>query len=172
MSSKELRCNTRIKAKQIRLIDEKGEQKGIVSIDEALKTAVDVGLDLVEVAPDAKPPVCKLLDYGKYKFDQEKLNKESKKKSKQKKDKEIRMQPKIEEHDLQFKAKHIREFLDEGYKVKVTIRFRGREMVHTDRGVDILDKVLQLLGDSYVVEKNPKLEGKFMSMLLKPKSKK
>jgi translation initiation factor IF-3 len=172
LSSKELRCNTRIKAKQIRFIDQDGNQKGIVNIEDALKTALEVGLDLVEVAPEAKPPVCKLLDYGKYKFDQEKLNKESKKKSKQKKDKEIRMQPKIEEHDLQFKSKHIKEFLDDGFKVKVTVRFRGREMAHTERGVVILQKVLELLADSYVVEKNPKLEGKFMSMLLKPKSKK
>lgn len=172
MSKKDLRINRGIRMKEVRLINEKGEQLGIVATDKALTIADEAGLDLVEVAPNAKPPVCKLLDYGKYKFDQEKLNKESKKRSKQKKDKEIRMQPRINEHDLQFKAKHIQEFLEKGMKVKVTIRFRGREMAHTDRGKDVLNRILEILDDSYTIENPPRMEGRFMSMFLRPKTKK
>jgi translation initiation factor IF-3 len=172
LATRDLKINNAIRVKEVRLIDENGTQMGIVATDKALTIAEEAGLDLVEVAPTAKPPVCKLLDYGKYKFDQEKLNKESKKRSKQKKDKEIRMQPTINEHDLLFKVKHIQEFLDHGCKVKVTIRFRGREMAHTDRGKDVLNKILDILENVYMIEKNPKLEGRFMSMLLKPKSKK
>ena len=172
LAKKDLRINRRIRDKEVRFINEKGEQLGILAIEKALSIAEEAGLDLVEVAPNAKPPVCKLLDYGKYKFDQEKLIKESKKKSKQKKDKEIRMQPRINEHDLLFKAKHIREFLEKGMKVKVTIRFRGREMAHTDRGKIVLNRILELLEDTYIMEKTPKMEGRFMSMFLRPKTKK
>ena len=172
MAKKDLRVNRGIRVKEVRLINEKGEQMGIVATDKALSIADETGLDLVEVAPNSKPPVCKLLDYGKYKFDQEKLIKESQKKSKQKKDKEIRMQPRINEHDLQFKTKHIKEFLEKGMKVKVTIRFRGREMAHTDRGKEVLNKILELLEDAYVIERPPKMEGRFMSMFLRPKTKK
>ncbi|MBN2444060.1 MAG: translation initiation factor IF-3 [Spirochaetales bacterium] len=172
MAKKDLRINRGIRMKEVRLIDDKGEQLGIVAIERALTIAEEAGMDLVEVAPNSKPPVCKLLDYGKYKFDQEKLNKESKKKSKQKRDKEIRMQPRINEHDLQFKAKHICEFLEKGMKVKVTIRFRGREMAHTDRGKDVLNRILEILDDSYIIENPPRMEGRFMSMFLRPKTKK
>jgi translation initiation factor IF-3 len=170
LAIKELRINRAIRVREIRLIDENGEQQGIVPIEKAIAIAEETGLDLVEVAPNAKPPVCKLLDYGKYKFDQEKIDKESKRKSKQKKDKEIRMQPTITEHDLLFKTKHVREFLEDGMKVKITIRFRGREMAHTERGKEVLDKILELLEDSYVIERPPKMEGRFMSMVLRPKS--
>jgi translation initiation factor IF-3 len=172
LATKELRINSGIRVREVRLIDDNGNQLGIVQIDKALSIATEAGLDLVEVAPMAKPPVCKLLDYGKYKFDQEKLEKESAKKAKVKKDKEVRMQQNINEHDLQFKTKHIQEFLDEGSKVKVTIRFRGREMAHTDRGKLVLDKVLSILEDSFVLEKEPKMEGRFMTMVVKPKAKK
>ena len=154
------------------MIDDKGEQKGIVPLREALSIAKEAGLDLVEVSPNAKPPVCKLLDYGKFKFEQEKKGKESKRKQKAVRLKEIRMQPKIDIHDLKFKAKHVREFLESGNKVKVTIRFRGRELAHTELGKDVLFKVLDLLEDSYQVDKNPTMEGRFMSMMLSPKSKK
>jgi len=171
LASKDLRINKAIRVREVRLIGDEGAQLGIMATDEAIKLAQEAGMDLVEVSPNAKPPVCKFLDYGKYKFDKEKLVKESKKKAKQKKDKEIRMQPKIEVHDLQFKTKHIRKFLDEGNKVKVTIRFRGREMAHTERGKMVLDKVLELLEDSFLVEREAKMEGKFMSMLLRPKKK-
>jgi len=161
-----------IRVREVRLIDEKGGQRGILPTSEALKIAKEAGLDLVEVSPNANPPVCKLLDYGKYKFDQEKRTKESKKKQKLVKLKEIRMQPKIDDHDLIFKTNHIKKFLGEGDKVKVTVRFRGRELAHTDRGEMVLNRVLELLGDDFTVEKRPHMEGRFMSMFLNPKSKK
>ena len=172
MSSKDLRINDLIRVREVRLIDGEGEQRGVVPIIDALKLAQDAGLDLVEIAPQAVPPVCKLLDYGKYKFEVEKKTRESKKKQKLIKLKEIRMQPKIEEHDLQFKSKHIKEFLGEGNKVKVTIRFRGRELAHTELGRVVLQKVLALLEDGFVLEKDPVMEGRFMSMVLSPKAKK
>jgi translation initiation factor IF-3 len=172
LASKDLRVNRQIRVREVRLIDDQGEQKGIVPTMEALDMAKEVGLDLVEVAPQANPPVCKILDYGKYKFDQEKKKKEAKKKQKQIKLKEIRMQPKIEEHDLDFKTKHIREFLDEGNKVKVTIRFRGRELAHTELGRDVLDNILDRLEGDYSLDRSPAMEGRFMFMILSPKSKK
>ncbi|WP_460054627.1 translation initiation factor IF-3, partial [Spirochaeta dissipatitropha] len=117
----------------------------------------------------ANPPVCKLMDYGKYKFEMDKKNRETKRKQKQTQLKEIRMQPKIEPHDLQFKTKHVKDFLEDGNKVKVTIRFRGRELAHTERGLIVLDKVLDLLEDGYAVDRKPMMEGRFMSMILSPK---
>ena len=171
MAGKEQRINERIKVREVRLIDAEGKQRGIIPTIEALNIARDRGLDLVEVSPNARPPVCKLLDYGKYKFEQEKKFKESKKKQKQVKLKEIRMQPKIEEHDLSFKTKHIRQFLQEGYKVKVTVRFRGRELAHTELGLDVLNRVLELLEDAFVVDKPPKMEGRLMSMFVSPRMK-
>ncbi len=172
MANKELRTNDAIRVREVRLIDEEGGQKGIVPTVEALQMARERGVDLVEVAPQARPPVCKLLDYGKYKFELEKRNRESKRKQKQLKLKEIRMQPKIEEHDLQFKTKHVQEFLDEGNKVKVTIRFRGREMAHTELGRVVLDKVLEMLDPTVHVDRAPIMEGRFMSMILSPGAKK
>lgn len=160
-----------IRTSTVRLIDEKGSQKGVMPTSEALEIAREIGLDLVEVSPDANPPVCKLLDYGKYKFEQEKKDRESKRKQKQTKLKEIRMQPKIEKHDLAFKVKHIHDFLEDGNKVKVTVRFRGREMAHTELGRDVLDKILALLDNSFNLDVPPKMEGRFMSMLLSPTSK-
>ena len=171
MVGKEQRINEKIQVREVRLIDEKGEQRGIVPTVEAMEMARRTGLDLVEVSPTASPPVCKLLDYGKYHFEQEKKLREAKKKQKLVKLKEIRMQPKIEEHDLAFKTKHIMEFLGEGFKVKVTIRFRGRELAHTERGRDVLNKVLELLGESFIVDKTPVMEGRMMSMFISPKSK-
>ena len=172
MSSKELRINDEIRVREVRLIDAEGKQLGVVPIAEAISLAQESEADLVEIAPQAVPPVCKILDYGKYRFELEKKNRESKKKQKLIKVKEIRMQPKIEEHDLQFKSKHVREFLDEGNKVKVTVRFRGRELAHTDRGRVVLDKVLALLNDAFILEKEPAMEGRFMSMVVGPKGKK
>jgi len=169
---KEQRINEKILVREVRLIDEQGNQRGVVPTVEALAIARQAGLDLVEVSPTANPPVCKLLNFGKYRFEQEKKLRESKKKQKLMKLKEIRMQPKIEEHDLSFKTKHIQEFLGEGFKVKVTIRFRGRELAHTELGRNVLDKVLEALGDSFVVDKSPQMEGRMMSMFLSPKSKK
>ena len=171
MAAKEQRINRQIRAKEVRLIDEQGEQRGVVSILEALRLAQDAGLDLVEVAPNAIPPVCKILDFGKFKYEQEKKLRESRKNQTLVKLKEIRMQPKIEKHDLQFKSKHVMEFLEEGNKVKVTIRFRGRELAHTELGRVVLEKLLELLdenGVGYALDKSPTMEGRFMSMILSP----
>ena len=170
--NKGLRINEQIRVREVRLIDDKGDQKGIVPTIEALKMAKEQELDLVEVAPQANPPVCKILDYGKYRFEQEKKLRDSKKNQKQLKLKEIRMQPKIGAGDLDFKSKHVQEFLNEGNKVKVTIRFRGRELAHTELGYDVLKEVLKRLDDEYVIEKQPAMEGRFMSMTLSPKTKK
>lgn len=172
MATKNIRINEEIRAREVRLIDQDGNQKGIIPIQEALEAAREAGLDLIEVAPSANPPVCKILDFGKYKYDQEKRQKEAKKKQKLVKMKEIRMQPKIEEHDLQFKAKHIREFLEDGNKVKVTVRFKGRELAHTELGRDVLEKVLEYVEDGFNIDKKPAMEGRAMSMILSPKSKK
>ncbi|WP_028975342.1 translation initiation factor IF-3 [Spirochaeta cellobiosiphila] len=172
MAGKELRINEQIRVKEVRLVDAEGGQE-VVTTTRALELAKERGLDLVEMAANAKPPVCKILDYGKYRFEQEKKLRESKKKQKLIKLKEVRMQPKIEKHDLEFKTKHISDFLEDGNKVKVTIRFRGRELAHTDRGKDVLAKVMELLGDeNFNLDKNPSMEGRFMSMIISPKGKK
>ena len=170
--NKGLRINEQIRVREVRLIDDKGDQKGIVPTIEALKMAKEQELDLVEVAPQANPPVCKILDYGKYRFEQEKKLRDSKKNQKQLKLKEIRMQPKIGSGDLDTKAKHVQEFLNEGDKVKVTIRFRGRELAHTELGYDVLNEVLKRLQEgSYAIEKPAAMEGRFMSMTLNSKAK-
>ncbi len=160
-----------IRVREVRLIDDGGNQMGIVSTLEALRMAKDKGLDLVEVSPNANPPVCKILDFGKYRFEQEKKLRDSKKNQKVLKLKEIRMQPKIGAGDLDTKAKHVQEFLDEGDKVKVTIRFRGRELAHTELGYDVLQEVLKRLTSEYVVEKQPAMDGKTMSMTISSKAK-
>ena len=173
MASKDLRINDLIRVREVRLIDAEGNQLGIIPTPEAMDMAKEAGIDLVEIAPNAKPPVCKILDYGKYKFEQEKKIKESRKKQKLLKLKEIRMQPKIEKHDLGFKSKHVQEFLDEGNKVKVTVRFRGRELAHTELGRGVLERVTENLDDgSFSVDRKPQMEGRFMSMILAPKGKK
>jgi translation initiation factor IF-3 len=172
LAIKEQRINEMIQVREVRLIDSEGQQRGIMPTAEALGLAREAELDLVEVSPNANPPVCKLLDYGKYKFELEKKLRESKKKQKQVKLKEIRMQPKIEEHDLNFKTKHIKEFLSEGFKVKVTIRFRGRELAHTELGRKVLERVMDMLEDTYVLEKAPQMEGRMMSMFISPNTKK
>jgi translation initiation factor IF-3 len=157
--------------REVRLIRDEGEQQGIMLTLEALGIAKEQGLDLVEVAPQAVPPVVKIMDYGKFKFENEKKVRDSKKKQKLLKLKEIRMQPKIDEHDLDFKSKHVKEFLTEGNKVKVTIRFRGRELAHTELGLDVLKDVLKRIEGEYAMDKAPAMEGRFMSMVLSPKSK-
>ena len=172
MSDKDLRINEQIRVREVRLIREEGERQGIMTTLEALQMAREVGMDLVEVAPQAVPPVVKILDYGKFKFENEKRVRDSKKKQKLIKLKEIRMQPKIDDHDLDFKSKHVRDFLAEGNKVKVTIRFRGRELAHTELGLDVLKEVLAKIEGEYVMDKPPAMEGRFMSMVLSPKSKK
>jgi translation initiation factor IF-3 len=169
LAEKDLRINEAIRMREVRLIDGEGNQKGIVPTIEALRMAREAGLDLVEVAPQAQPPVCKLLDYGKYKFDLEKKTRESRKHQKQVRIKEIRMQPKIDDHDLDFKTRHVREFLDEGNKVKVTVRFRGRELAHTELGKAVLDRILEMLEGNFLLERVAQMEGRTMSLLLNPK---
>jgi translation initiation factor IF-3 len=171
LADKDLRINEQIRVREVRLIRDEGEQQ-VMTTAEALGLAREQGLDLVEVAPQAVPPVVKIMNYGRYKFENEKKVRDSKKKQKLLKIKEIRMQPKIDEHDLDFKSKHVREFLAEGNKVKVTIRFRGRELAHTELGLDVLKDVLQRIEGDYVMDKAPAMEGRFMSMVLSPKSKK
>ncbi|MDR2865704.1 MAG: translation initiation factor IF-3 [Spirochaetaceae bacterium] len=171
MAEKDLRINEHIRVREVRLIKEDGEQQ-VLWTSEALSLAREQGLDLVEVAPQANPPVVKIMNYGKFKFENEKKGKESKKKQKLLKLKEIRMQPKIDDHDLDFKSKHVKGFLNEGNKVKVTIRFRGRELAHTELGKVVLDDVLARIEGEYVLDKPPTMEGKFMSMILSPKLKK
>jgi translation initiation factor IF-3 len=171
LADKDLRINEQIRVREVRLIRDDGEQQ-VLSTADALALAREQGVDLVEVAPQAAPPVVKIMDYGKYKFENEKKVRDSKKKQKLLKLKEIRMQPKIDEHDLDFKSKHVKEFLSEGNKVKVTVRFRGRELAHTELGLDVLKDVLKRSEGEYVMDKNPAMEGRFMSMVLSPKSKK
>jgi translation initiation factor IF-3 len=171
LADKDLRINEQIRVREVRLISDDGEQQ-IVSTVEALEMAKNQDLDLVEVAPQANPPVCKILNYGKYRFENEKKAREAKTNQKIVKLKEIRMQPKIDDHDLDFKSKHVMQFLGEGNKVKVTIRFRGRELAHTELGLVVLNDVLKLIEGSYVMDKPPAMEGRTMSMILSPKTKK
>lgn len=170
--NKSLRINGSIRVREVRLVDAVGQQCGVVPTPEALRMARDINLDLVEVAPQASPPVCKILDYGKYRFEMGKKLRDSKKRQRLQTLKEVRMQPKINDHDMAFKAKHIQRFLDEGDKVKVTIRFRGRELAHTDLGFNVLQNVLGRLVCGYSVEKQAAMEGRSMSMTLTQKSKK
>jgi len=169
-NNKGQRINENIRVREVRLIDDEGNQLGIVPTAEALKLAKEKDLDLVEVSPNANPPVCKILDYGKYRFEQEKKLRDSKKNQKVLKLKEIRMQPKIGSGDLDTKAKHIQEFLDEGDKVKVTIRFRGRELAHTELGYDVLNEVLKRLTSAYNIDKPAAMDGRNMSMTISAKA--
>ena len=171
---KGLRINEQIRVREVRLIDDEGEKSEvkIISTREALDLAKERNLDIVEVSPNANPPVCKILDFGKYRYEQEKRLRDSRKNQKALKVKEIRMQPKIGSGDLDTKAKHVQEFLDEGDKVKVTIRFRGRELAHTELGYDVLKEVEKRLKEgSYTIEKPAAMEGRFMSMTLNAKAK-
>lgn len=168
LASKELNINEQIRAREVRVIQDEG-QLGVMTLDEALRRARAAGLDLVEVSPKAVPPVCRILNYGKYKFEQEKKTREAKRKQKATQLKEIRMQPMIQIHDMSFKTKHIKDFLDQGNKVKVSVRFRGRQLAHLDNGRKVLQRICELLGDSHIVEKTPQMEGRQMSMILSPK---
>ena len=170
---KVLRINEQIRVREVRLIDGEGEKSEvkIISTRDALELAKERNLDLVEVSPNANPPVCKILDFGKYRFEQEKKLRDSKKNQKVLKLKEIRMQPKIGSGDLDTKARHIQEFLDEGDKVKVTIRFRGRELAHTELGFEVLNEVLKRLTSAYNVDKPAAMDGGNMAMTISPKAK-
>jgi len=161
--------NNQIRISPVRLVDAEGEQVGIVSIEDARAAASARGLDLVEVAPNARPPVVRVMDYGKYKYELARKNRESKKKQHQVKLKEIKLRPKIEEHDFNFKAGHARRFLEEGNKVKLTMRFRGREMTHTELGAAVLERFSGLLAEVGQVEERPRMEGRQMTMVVAPR---
>jgi len=161
--------NEKIRALQVRVIGSDGSQLGILPIKQALEIAREEGLDLVEVAPNAEPPVCKVMDYGKYKYQQSKRTQEAKKKQTVIQVKEVKLRPKTDEHDVQVKLSYIRRFLAQKDKAKVTVLFRGREIAYIDRGRMVLDRILQELQDEVVVELPPKMEGRNLVMILAPK---
>jgi len=153
----------------VRFVGAEGEQLGVIPVKQALKIAAEKGLDLVEVAPTARPPVCKIMDYGKYRFEQSKREKEAKKNQKIITIKEVKLRPNIEDHDFMTKAKNAEKFLSNGDKVKVTIMFRGREITHPDLGRQLCNKMAETMEPVATVEKAPKVEGKNMTMILTPK---
>ena len=161
--------NEEIRDREVRLVGEEGEQLGIISAREALDKAVDQGLDLVKISPTAVPPVCKLMDYGKYKFEQQKREKEARKNQHIVEIKEVRMSPGIDVNDFNVKLRNAQKFLSEGDRVKATVRFRGREMAHTDIGRGLLVKFAEQCGEVSTLEKDPKLDGRHMSIFLAPK---
>lgn len=167
-----LRVNREIRAEKVRVITDQGEQLGIMPIRQAIMRAEDLGLDLVEIAPTAKPPVCKIVDFGKLRYQQAKKEKESKKSQHQVKVKEIKIKPGIDEHDFQTKVNHAQKFLLKGNKVRLTLVFRGREMLHKDLGVKLLDKMLQILSDIAIVESPLKNMGRIATVVLAPAGKK
>lgn len=160
------RVNDRITAAEVRVVDAEGEMRGVMSVDAAIALAEEAGLDLVEVSPNAKPPVCKVLDYGKYKYEQQKKASEARKKQKTVDVKEVKIRPGIEEHDYQVKLRNARKFLENGDKVKVTMRFRGREMAHQDIGMDVLKRMIEDVADVGKVDLQPKMEGRQTIMVL------
>ncbi len=167
-----MRINDEIRIREVRVTDENGESLGIMQTKDALKLAEDRHLDLVEVAPKARPPVCKIMDFGKYRYEQQKRDKEARKKQKVVTVKEVKLRPNIEQHDFDVKLKNAQRFIEEGNKVKVTIMFRGRELSHPELGNEVLDKIAKALGDTVSVERAAKLEGKNMTMILSPKAQK
>jgi len=165
------RINNRIRAPQVRLIDDEGGQLGIVQLREALAIAEERGLDLMEVAPNAVPPVCRIVDYGKFRYEQTKKDREARKNQKQAELKEVRLKPKTDDHDLEVKAKQARKFLLAGDKVKFTVRFRGREIFHPDIGREMLEQMAEELRDVATVEQRPLMEGRALSLMLAPSAK-
>ena len=166
----ELPINRQIKAREVQLIEDNGSKTGVISIEKAISIAEEKSLDLVLVAPNAVPPVCKIMNYGKYRFEQSKKEKEAKKKQKVLELKEIRVTPNIEEHDFSFKCKNARKFLEDGNKVKLTVRFRGREINNSKAGEAVLKQFIEELEEISVVEKAPKLEGRNMFTILAKKA--
>ena len=163
------RVNEQIEAEKIRVVDADGEMVGVISKEEGIEIAFEAGLDLVEVSPNADPPVCKVLDYGKFKYEAQKKATDARKKQKVIDDKEIKMRPGIDEHDYQVKMRSVRRYLDEGDKVKMTIRFRGREMAHQELGMKVLDRVREEVDELAKVEQFPRTEGRLMTMVIAPK---
>jgi translation initiation factor IF-3 len=169
----EYRVNRQIRAKEVRLIDQDGKQIGIMPLQDALRIAEERGLDLVEIAPNANPPVCKLLDYGKFLYELKKKEKEARKKQKEHsmEVKDMNLSLRIDEHDLKVKLKHMREFLEDGDKVRVRIRFRGRENTHPELGDKLVSRIVEELSDCGQLEGPPKKEGNFLTFALLPKKK-
>ncbi|MBL8682635.1 MAG: translation initiation factor IF-3 [Myxococcales bacterium] len=165
----QVRVNHRIRVPEVRVIDDSGAQLGIMSSSEALRLAQDRGLDLVEVNPKAEPPVCKVMDYGKFKYEEKKKANEQRKRQTTVEIKEVKVRPKTDEHDLDTKIKHIKRFLEEGNKAKITVRFRGREVTHPEKGREVVDDIIKALEGLIVVEQMPVMEGKAMTALIAPK---
>ena len=163
------RINDEIGGIRVRLVDEKGQMVGVVGRSEALTMAVTAGLDLVEIAPNADPPVCKILDYGKFKYEEQKKKNEARKKQKIIEVKEIKLRPSIDDHDYEVKRRSMMKFIEEGDKVKVTMRFRGRELAHQELGMDVLIRVRDDLDEIAKVEQMPRMEGRQMTMVMSPK---
>ncbi len=163
------RINDEIEANEVRLISHEGEQLGVVSLTVALQTAKQTEMDLVEISPDAEPPVCKIMDFGKFRYKQQMKAKKSKKKQHKVKLKEVRFRPRIDSHDLEMKVNHAREFLEKGNSVKLTVMFRGREMAHKEIGFELLNQVMEQLSDIGSTDKKPLGEGRFINAFIKPK---
>jgi translation initiation factor IF-3 len=163
------RVNEEIRAAQVRLIDQDGEMQGVMTARDAMRRALDVGLDLLEISPNADPPVVKILDYGKFKYEAQKKKNEAKKKQKVIEIKEIKVRPNIDENDYQVKMRAMKSFIEEGDKVKVTLRFRGREMAHQDIGVKVLERIRSEMDTLTKVEQMPKMENRQMVMVLSPR---
>lgn len=167
-----MRANNRIRALEVRLIDPEGEQLGVFPIKEALANANERGLDLVEVSPNSKPPVCRIMDFGKYKYQQKKRLQDARKKQSIVQIKEVKLRPKIDEHDFQFKLRHIERFLGDGNKAKITVIFRGREMAHKELGRAILERLAEKTKELATIDQGPKQEGRNLVMVLGPIHKK
>jgi len=170
ISKETLKINEEIRAREVRVVSDSNEQLGIMQTRDALRMAMEQQLDLVEVAPLAKPPVCRIMDFGKFKYEQQKRDKEAKKKQKVVTVKEVKLRPNIEDHDYEVKLKNAQRFLSDGDKVKVTIMFRGRELSHTELGRQVLVRMANELKDMVIIEREPKLEGKNMIMILAAKT--
>ncbi len=168
-TDKRVRVNRQIRISPVRVVDENGEQLGILPVDQAVATAEERGLDLVEVAPTARPPVCRIMDYGKFKYEEARKARRARKKQHQVQIKEVKFRPGIEEHDFEFKIRHARRFLEEGNKVKATMMFRGRQVAHSDLGRQVLVRVAEVLEDVGRVESEPALEGRNMTMIVAPR---
>lgn len=166
---KQVNVNEKIRASQVRVIGQDGQQLGVLSLKHALDLAAQEDLDLVEVAPNADPPVCKIMDFGKFKYQQSKRSQEAKKKQTVIQVKEVKIRPKTDEHDLQVKMRHIKRFLGQKDKAKVTILFRGREIAYADQGMKVLERIKEELKDEVIVEQPPKMEGRNLVMILAPK---
>ncbi|MDN3565959.1 translation initiation factor IF-3 [Paeniroseomonas aquatica] len=163
------RVNEEIRVPQVRLIDQDGEMLGVMTAREAMLKAFEVGLDLLEISPNAVPPVCKITDYGKFKYEAQKKANEARKKQKVVEIKEVKVRPNIDDHDYDVKMRQMKGFIEEGDKVKVTLRFRGREMAHQDLGIKVLERIRMELGETIKVEQMPRLENRQMIMVLAPK---